>query len=793
MSPLPDNATIRLTCDAQPSQGKLAVNGQIKEGLVLTGIAVSGAASYATGTLNLQSENAVAVGKMTSNPSDASSVTIGGTVYTFKNTLATSNQVKIGGDVQATLANLMAAVNDSGGEGTAYGTGTTAHTDVDASIFGADRIIITAKDAGSAGTVFTVATSGTTNLTWNTVNLALACNPQIGDTVTVGASTYTFKAAISTANDVLIGATPLDTVTNLERAVNDLGGTEGVHYGTGTTANASATATARTTEASVLFTAITSGSSGNSVATTSSLAVGGFATSTLVNGAGASRLPLSALKDGDFVIAQFAIDMFSVSNPVGATVDYGRTQGYVRKGDYWDGTSFMLFSTPDGDAQLAYDRDDIIDPARYPANIANLVGYSFSQNTPPVINVYASTHLDDATIRARMRITGDDPDLKPATLMEEAFRAAMRVEDDPLLTSASASSVITGITRFRLTFEAPPIVTQAQECAEANAFAARLVTPLNLLGGYLRLDPVLERMTWRHPATTDLAPDVIGSNGFAARMIEPPDLLGNEYLSALTRLAWRHSGEILIEGIGMTLDSVVLDCISHWGFTSIDKFNKTKFSYLQERIVNDLNSVLQIIYSKAKLLSYFNRERRTFTVAQNATEATVPFDVQEVLGYIRRVSDGATLVRVDSLPEIERWTALYAEADNSGLPIAYHIQRQTQERFDWDVTRITLRVAPAPANAAVELYAECAIQAPRYDWNAVLTRTPLSLPHTYCESLLLPLLRYRCLTCEFADGVDQIRRAQLAQEYQRAATTLQLVDPAPRKLDKAEKEAALAS
>ena len=63
-----------------------------------------------------------------------------------------------------------------------------------------------------------------------------------GDTVTLGTQTYTFKTALTgAANEVLVGAINDDSVWNLTCAIN-AGTGEGVLYGTGTTANASASA-----------------------------------------------------------------------------------------------------------------------------------------------------------------------------------------------------------------------------------------------------------------------------------------------------------------------------------------------------------------------------------------------------------------------------------------------------------------------------------------------------------------------------------------------------------------------
>jgi hypothetical protein len=87
-------------------------------------------------------------------------VTIGGVVYTLKAVPANPNEIDIGVDAATTAANLRAAINHGAGEGTAYGTGTTAHPTVEASGAGAN-VIVTAKAAGTLGNNIAVAEAGT--------------------------------------------------------------------------------------------------------------------------------------------------------------------------------------------------------------------------------------------------------------------------------------------------------------------------------------------------------------------------------------------------------------------------------------------------------------------------------------------------------------------------------------------------------------------------------------------------------------------------------------------------------
>lgn len=60
-------------------------------------------------------------------PSDGDTVTIGTTVYTFKNILGAAYDVKIGATIYATLTNLKAAINADGTAGVNYGAGTAAN------------------------------------------------------------------------------------------------------------------------------------------------------------------------------------------------------------------------------------------------------------------------------------------------------------------------------------------------------------------------------------------------------------------------------------------------------------------------------------------------------------------------------------------------------------------------------------------------------------------------------------------------------------------------------------------
>lgn len=93
--------------------------------------------------------------------------------------------------------------------------------------------------------------------------------PAATETVTIGATTYTFRATVPAANDVLIGVDADETIENLIAAVNQESGA-GVKYGTGTVANASAFAEALP-GAIARIEALVPGTAGNSIVFTTTV------------------------------------------------------------------------------------------------------------------------------------------------------------------------------------------------------------------------------------------------------------------------------------------------------------------------------------------------------------------------------------------------------------------------------------------------------------------------------------------------------------------------------------------
>lgn len=114
-------------------------------------------------------------------PANTQNCTFDGVVYTYKTTLASAFDVKIGADANACAANLVAAITAGAGAGTTYGTGTTAHPTCTASAVGG----VVTVSAISAGAGPFAASEGLNNATLDQTasyaggyNMRCAATPQ---------------------------------------------------------------------------------------------------------------------------------------------------------------------------------------------------------------------------------------------------------------------------------------------------------------------------------------------------------------------------------------------------------------------------------------------------------------------------------------------------------------------------------------------------------------------------------------------------------------------------------------
>lgn len=161
---------------------------------------VSGKASLIAASGTLTSD--------TTNVTDNDTVTLGSTVYRFKDTLAQAYDVKIGADAATTLANLKKAINATGTAGVEYYTGTLIHPTISAGALDATTLVVTAKTKGTGGNSL-ASTEASTHLAFGAATLANGADTSASDfttaleaAVNAGAAQLAVATRIS-ANEVL--------------------------------------------------------------------------------------------------------------------------------------------------------------------------------------------------------------------------------------------------------------------------------------------------------------------------------------------------------------------------------------------------------------------------------------------------------------------------------------------------------------------------------------------------------------------------------------------------------------
>lgn len=220
----------------------------------------------ASGTLTVTTTAATGTLTVGAGIANAETVTIGGIVYTFQDTLTTLvGGVKRSGVIATDLATLAKAINGTGVAGVDYTMGTAAHPTVSATS-GATTLVATARTPGTAGNAITTTETGA-NMAWGAATLAGGTGIVNNETVTIDGKAYTFKTTI-TANDgdVAIGGSDATALINLAKAIN-LSGVAGTDYGANTTVHATARAL-RTTATTLVLEAKAKGALGNLIATT---------------------------------------------------------------------------------------------------------------------------------------------------------------------------------------------------------------------------------------------------------------------------------------------------------------------------------------------------------------------------------------------------------------------------------------------------------------------------------------------------------------------------------------------
>jgi hypothetical protein len=136
------------------------------------------------------------------NMNDGDTLTIGTTVYRFKNAMAQAYDVKIGGTRQVTLASFAAAINGTGVTGTDYFAGTVAHPTVRCVALNTTSAPFTlslmAINGGTAGNALAFSSTAGTRLVVSAATLTGAVDSKINQIVINGTNLLAAAVAFTT-------------------------------------------------------------------------------------------------------------------------------------------------------------------------------------------------------------------------------------------------------------------------------------------------------------------------------------------------------------------------------------------------------------------------------------------------------------------------------------------------------------------------------------------------------------------------------------------------------------------
>lgn len=274
------------------TSGTIKVLDGLSNGVVATtDLTSSGAmvpADYATNTLTSDATNVAA----------ADTVTINTTVYTFRAAPTLAYEVLIGADAATSLANLKKAINGTGNMGVTYGLGTVAHPEVYADALAATTLKVWARVLGTTPNAYPT-TETSAHLSWADTTLGGgtgASDPGVtaaGATFTIGDNTYTAVIRLaesvnmdSVPNQILWVTSEAVFLDNVKSAINGAG-LAGTDYSVATQPHPQVVATTNSNTVQT-FKARNSGTAGNLIATTETIANYAFTGATMASGTGST-------------------------------------------------------------------------------------------------------------------------------------------------------------------------------------------------------------------------------------------------------------------------------------------------------------------------------------------------------------------------------------------------------------------------------------------------------------------------------------------------------------------------
>lgn len=279
------------------------------------------------------------------------------------------------------------------------------------------------------------------------------------------------------------------------------------------------------------------------------------------------------------------------------------------------------------------------------------------------------------------------------------------------------------------------------------------------------------------PSDQRLDAAIAPSSVTAALVIEGEhtiDISPDEQPSATLFFGVRTSCWIRSNNPFLTVSSVGLQVYALWGY---QLRSVQDISIGLPAITAWLNSAMQIIYSRADRLNFFNRETLSLTVG-NTGKLPLDSEIQKVLGPVRLAASKKTLRPLASESAFDQFNVRFLDDSSSppAYPLAYWLESKMAGENP-DTVGLTLHLTPAPINDT-EVLVDAVKEAVRYSEMDFRTFTPLRLPHRWAESILLPLVKKWAMgDTLMPPSTRQAVEKEINEQYANAMSILGLADP----------------
>jgi len=221
---------------------------------------------------------------------------------------------------------------------------------------------------------------------------------------------------------------------------------------------------------------------------------------------------------------------------------------------------------------------------------------------------------------------------------------------------------------------------------------------------------------------------------------------------------------------------VIREVLVLWGIENIDNAP----GHARRSAMHYFNAGLQEVWNNAKDRNYWTRSTTEIDFASGEGSQTLADEVQNVIGPAR--ISGQPLAPLGTRGDLDQYSDLFIDERDQNTyplsgPVAYYVERLNQPGNEPAKSIIHIRPIAPDSGSTVEL--DVVLEAPRFTWADVSNCKVVPMPHTYVESLLLPIIRFKAMSHYLF--IAETRSKSIEDAYLMAKGQLDQADPLPGK------------